>query len=45
MSTKLSTKHYLVFGLLIVGALYVYHTVVANPGSFGSFKSGLGINR
>lgn len=38
-------KHYIITGLLIVGFLYVYHTMVANPGSFGSFKTGLGINR
>lgn len=38
-------KHYVIFGLLIVGTLYVYHNFVANKGSLKTGLSGLGINR
>lgn len=38
-------KHYAIIGLLIVGLLYVYHTMVANPGGAKKFLGGLGINR
>jgi hypothetical protein len=41
----MKTSHYVVTGLLVVGLLYVYHTMIANPGTFGKFTSGLGINR
>lgn len=37
--------HYVIIAILVVGLLYVYHNIVANPGSAKGFLGGLGINR
>lgn len=41
----MNTKHTVITILLIVGLLYVYHVFVAQKGTFGQFKTGLGIAR
>jgi hypothetical protein len=38
-------KHWLFIGLLVIGFLYVYHTVIANKGGVKGLYTGLGINR
>ncbi len=41
----MKVRHYVITAILIIGLLYVYHTMVANKGSLKGFFGGIGINR
>lgn len=41
----MKVKHYVLIALLIIGFLYVYHTVIATKGGAKGLLSGIGINR
>lgn len=41
----MKVSHYVVTAILVIGLLYLYHTMIANRGSAKGFLGGLGINR